>query len=246
MQVLAIDSAMNGCQACIYYVSGDASDVRVLAQEKQGVTRGQAEQLMPMIERVIEKSGTSYSALDLIGVTNGPGAFTGMRIAIATAKAIALAADKPVVGVSTIDAVLDSYLKQQAQGEHIYSFYAVILETKRKDYYFQLFEADISKEHVSIDNILNHTTAMVADASEISAIISTKDVLFIGDAIERFWSERNQTWPSHTVILPDSSSVAKLAVHNYLNKGADSSCEPIYMRGAEIGKAKTIPRVIRA
>jgi tRNA threonylcarbamoyladenosine biosynthesis protein TsaB len=236
---------MNGCQACICEVHEGARGVQVLAQEKQEITRGQAEHIMPIIERVIEKSEISYSSLDIIGVTNGPGAFTGIRIAIATAKAIALAADKCVIGVSTIGAVLDSYLKQETQLEHLYPFYAVILETKRKDYYFQLFEVEMCKERVSKYSVIHYTTAKVVDASEIAAIISTKEVLLIGDAIERFLSECAQSWPSHVVMMPDGSSVAKLAVNSYQTKGSNDGCDPIYLRGAEIGKAKIIPRLIK-
>ena len=242
MRVLAIDSAMNGCQACVCEVS---EETRVLAQETQKATRGQAEHLMPMVERMIEESEVSYSTLDLIGVTNGPGAFTGMRVAIATAKALALASNKPVVGVPTINAVLGSYLSQKTQEERVFPFYAVILETKRNDYYFQMFEVDTRKGCISMDDIVHHTAAIVANASEISAIISTKDVLLIGDAQERFLSECNKTWPSHIIMMPEGGSVAKLAKNIYQTEGGEGVCKPIYMREAEIGKSKTISRVIK-
>lgn len=240
MRVLAIDSAMNGCQACVCDITRGVSEQLILAQEKLEMAKGQAEQLMPMIERVIKNSGISYSALDIIGVTNGPGAFTGMRIAIATAKAIAIAADKPVIGVSTIDAVLDGCMKKLTQNEGWHPYYAVVLETKRKDYYFQMFEVDKEAELV-----LPATGAVVAGASEISAIISTNDVLFVGDAVERLKNECSQNWPSYVVTIPDGSSVAELAVINYLDNGKKCGCEPVYLRGAEIGKAKAIPRTIR-
>ncbi len=241
MQVLTIDSAMNGCQVCVCEVSEDAAREQcILAQEKQETTKGQAEQLVPMIERVIAKSGASYNSLDLIGVTNGPGAFTGMRIAIATARAIAMAADKPVVGVSTIDAVLDSVRMNSTPEEDIYPYCAVVLETKRRDFYFQMFEVDKRK-----DKIFHTTEAIVADASEISSIISTKDVLLVGDAVERLKCECEQNWSSCSVMIPQGASIARLAVLNYLDNEWDGCCKPVYLRGAEIGKAKSVPRAIR-
>ena len=174
MRVLAIDSAMNGCSACVYETHNDEDCTGVvLAEEQLEMSRGQAEHLMPMIQSVMEKSVTEYNNLDLIGVTNGPGAFTGMRIGIATAKAIGLAAGKPVIGVSTFLSVLETYLGQKAVQEErlLYDHYALILETKRKDYYFQMFE-NKGEEGVQakIESMVTNVPAKVASGSEIETI----------------------------------------------------------------------------
>jgi len=245
MQVLAIDSAMNGCQAGVYEINEESQDVCVLAQDKLEVTRGQAEHLMPMIERVMKKSGRVYSDIDLIGVTNGPGAFTGMRIAIATAKAVALAADKPVVGVSTISAVLDSFLSQQTPEEPIFPYCAVILETKRKDYYFQLFELGADIKHASMEAVIEAEPARVASAFEIFSIISKKEAVLIGDAVERLMSECDGARLNQIITMPRGDSIAKLAVSAYKTKGGEYGCKPHYLREPEIGKAKVRPRVLK-
>ncbi|MCK5384062.1 MAG: tRNA (adenosine(37)-N6)-threonylcarbamoyltransferase complex dimerization subunit type 1 TsaB [Alphaproteobacteria bacterium] len=245
MKVLAIDSAMNGCTACICEIGG-AEEIQVLAQEKLEIPRGQAEHLMPMIERVMNNAETTYNTLDLIGVTNGPGAFTGMRIAIATAKAIALAADKPVIGVSTILSVLESYLSIQTYVKTFYPYYAVILETKRKDYYFQMFENIAMSKQATIEELTEVTPARVAGASEISSIISKKDIMLIGDATNRLMSECTRTWPSHEIVMPEGKYVAKLAANFYRKNEKNEECKPVYLREAEIGKAKIKPRLIKS
>ena len=66
--------------------------------------RGHAEALMPLIARVIDRAGLEFAALDRIAVTIGPGSFTGLRVGIAAARGIALAAGKPAVGLSTLAA----------------------------------------------------------------------------------------------------------------------------------------------
>ena len=58
--------------------------------------RGHAEALMPLIARVMERAGIGFADLDRIAVTTGPGSFTGLRVGIAAARGIALAAGKPV------------------------------------------------------------------------------------------------------------------------------------------------------
>jgi len=66
--------------------------------------RGHAEALMPIIGRVIARSGVGFAALDRIAVTTGPGSFTGLRVGLSAARGIALAANKPAVGVTTLTA----------------------------------------------------------------------------------------------------------------------------------------------
>ena len=78
--------------------------------------RGHAEALMPLIGRVIAQSGVAFAALDRIAVTTGPGSFTGLRVGLSAARGIALAANKPVVGVTTLTAYAAPVVSQN--GEH--------------------------------------------------------------------------------------------------------------------------------
>jgi tRNA threonylcarbamoyl adenosine modification protein YeaZ len=68
------------------------------------MARGHAEALMPMVERVMTAAAIGFAALDRIAVTVGPGSFTGLRVGISAARGLGLAADKPVVGVTTLSA----------------------------------------------------------------------------------------------------------------------------------------------
>jgi tRNA threonylcarbamoyladenosine biosynthesis protein TsaB len=69
------------------------------------MTRGHAEALVPLIERVAARTEGGLEALDRIAVTVGPGSFTGIRVGISAARALGLALDIPVVGVSTLAAL---------------------------------------------------------------------------------------------------------------------------------------------
>ena len=59
---------------------------------------------MPLIARVMKEAAIGFAALDRIAVTTGPGSFTGLRVGLSAARGIALAAGKPVVGVTTLTA----------------------------------------------------------------------------------------------------------------------------------------------
>ena len=100
MLILAIDTALDACAAAVL----DTSAGGVIAQESQAMKRGHAEALMPLIARVMKASGVAFAALDRIAATTGPGSFTGLRVGLSAARGIALAAGKPVVGVTTLTA----------------------------------------------------------------------------------------------------------------------------------------------
>src|SRR5438034_9071628 len=94
MRVLAIDTALEACSAAVFDTSSG-----VLASETRGMARGHAEQLMPLITRVMNEGGFEFADLDRIAVTTGPGSFTGLRVGISAARGIALVAGKSSVGV---------------------------------------------------------------------------------------------------------------------------------------------------
>jgi tRNA threonylcarbamoyladenosine biosynthesis protein TsaB len=98
MRVLAIDTALAACAAAVL----DTNHSTVIASETLAMTRGHAEAVMPLIARVMDQSGASFSSLDRIVVTTGPGSFTGLRVGISAARGIALAAGKPAIGLSTL------------------------------------------------------------------------------------------------------------------------------------------------
>src|SRR6266567_973905 len=98
MRVLAIDTALGACSTAVL----DTDLGGVIATESTVMSRGHAEAIMPMIARVMERAGIGFSSLDRIAVTTGPGSFTGLRVGIAAARGIALAAGRPAIGLTTL------------------------------------------------------------------------------------------------------------------------------------------------
>jgi tRNA threonylcarbamoyladenosine biosynthesis protein TsaB len=112
MLILAIDTALDACAAGVL----DTEAAELIAQESLAMKRGHAEALMPLIARVIKAFGKGFDALDRIAVTTGPGSFTGLRVGLAAARGIALAANKPVVGLTTLSAYAAPVVSRN--GEH--------------------------------------------------------------------------------------------------------------------------------
>jgi tRNA threonylcarbamoyladenosine biosynthesis protein TsaB len=111
MLILAIDTALDACAAGVL----DTDAGHLIGWESLPMKRGHAEALMPQIARVINQSGITFAALDRIAVTTGPGSFTGLRVGLSAARGIALAAGKPVVGLTTLTAYAAAVVSEIGQ-----------------------------------------------------------------------------------------------------------------------------------
>ena len=106
MRVLAIDTALEACSAAVL----DTERGGIVASESIPMVRGHAEALMPLVGRVMQKANLEFVELDRIAVTVGPGSFTGLRVGVAAARGIAVAAAKPAVGLTTLAAYAAPYI----------------------------------------------------------------------------------------------------------------------------------------
>ena len=132
MKLLAIDTATTACSAALW------ADGRIVAERAAAMERGQAEALMPMVAEVIAAARpvcpNGFADLDLVAVTTGPGAFTGVRIGLAAAAGMAAAAGIPAVGFTTLEVVAAAQPRTDRP-------LLIALDSKRSDVYCQLFAA---------------------------------------------------------------------------------------------------------
>lgn len=99
--ILAFDTSAAHCAAAV--VSGG----RILGQRDEAMARGQAERLIPLLEELLAETGHGWGDLDGLAVVTGPGNFTGLRLAVAAARGLALGLAIPAVGVTVFEAVAD-------------------------------------------------------------------------------------------------------------------------------------------
>ena len=108
MKILAVDTALGALSAALV-VDGVA-----VAHDWREMARGHAEALAPMVEAVMRRGETAFASLDRLAVTTGPGTFTGQRVGLAFMRALALALKKPLIGVTTLDAMAEDALTRDA------------------------------------------------------------------------------------------------------------------------------------
>jgi tRNA threonylcarbamoyladenosine biosynthesis protein TsaB len=138
MALLAIETCFGAVSAAVQWADGPGTVHVRAAYEEMDI--GHAERLMPMIRGVMADAQVRFSALDALAVTVGPGGFTGLRVGVSAARGLALAADVPVHGTSSL-----AVMARRAIGElralprdHVL---AVIVDARRDALYVQLFDA---------------------------------------------------------------------------------------------------------
>lgn len=105
MKILFLDSATEACTVAVW-VDG------VILSAFELAPRGHAQLLLPMAEKLMAEAGVGYPQLDLVGFSQGPGSFTGVRIATACAQGIALGLDLPMVGISSLATLAQGQLSR--------------------------------------------------------------------------------------------------------------------------------------
>jgi tRNA threonylcarbamoyladenosine biosynthesis protein TsaB len=173
MLILAIDTALDACAAAVL----DTDAGHLIARESQPMKRGHAEALMPLIARVVKEAGIGFAALGRIAVTTGPGSFTGLRVGLSAARGIGLAADKPVVGLTTLTAYAAAVVSENGQHPIISA-----IDARHDQVYFQVVSGNGS-------SLIRPRIAPVAEALEAARFGAP---LLVGNAA-RILAER---WPA--------------------------------------------------
>lgn len=221
MKILTLDSAMTGCSVAFWDVLEDQG-----AFLADALPRGQAERLIPMVLEVLVQAGAGFSDVDCVGVTRGPGAFTGLRVGLAAARALGLAMNKPVIGVTTLEVLCAQAL---AEVSDLPETLTVLIETKRRDFYVQTFGRDSQP--------LDAPSALTGE--EIFQRLKERKTLFTGDAVERFRGFFGDRWPEgwdcHSGNdRPDPRTIARVCA----GKTVETPPEPLYLRGADVSLPK--------
>lgn len=146
MTILAFDASTLACSACVL------KDGKVLSSRylNTGLTHSQT--LLPMIEAVLQDAHLTVDSIDRIGVTVGPGSFTGVKIAVATAKGLAHKNNTPIGAISSLEAL--------AWGLRYDGIVCAVEDARRSMLYNANFDHGVricEDRQISIEDLLNET-----------------------------------------------------------------------------------------
>lgn len=213
--LLAIDTGQAACSVALWR-EGAVAGHRLLPMPK-----GHAEALVPMIEEVQAETGFAFEDLDALAVTVGPGTFTGLRVGLATARGLAVAAGKPLIGVTTLEAIAWPVRREAEEGAAIVASF----DARRNEAYLQCFAPDGT----------GLTEPALASLDDVTAHIPDLPLLCVGTGAElvrdRLSAHTHPIGLSSAAALPDARVVAEIAAGRPL--GADKLPGPLYLRAPD-------------
>lgn len=211
-----MDTATSACSVALW------QDGVIVQHRFETMVRGQAEALAPMIADILKQANVRADVLDLLSVTVGPGAFTGIRIGLATARGIALAANVPCLGLTTTEVIAHDLGDDEVQEGSL----LVALDSKRSDVYVQAFAPD--------RNPITEPQAIEPETLPQWVRGIPGPVRIVGDASAVAF-EVLENLPFDSVRLdgyetPDASVLAALAARRWSKEDAIPSPSPLYLR----------------
>lgn len=135
MKILALDTATERCSVALR-IDGQ------LTERVVDTARGHADLILPMVEEILREAGVSLRDLDGIAYGRGPGAFTGVRIAIGVVQGLAFGADLPAVGISDLAAVAQQVARP---GDRV----LVCMDARMSEVYWATFHCDANSALVA-------------------------------------------------------------------------------------------------
>ncbi len=229
MKILAVDTATKNCSVAIT----DGETVRAELTTVNDQTH--SKHLLEKIHTVIQRAGVSIANLDGFAVTIGPGSFTGLRIGISSIKGLAVALDKPVVGISSLDVLA----QQTAPGSCLV---VPCLDARKGEIYFshyRFINGQLTKEK---EEMVSAPDKVVKDISE--------PCIFVGSGALVYQELIRAKLGALACIAPQSchiiraSTVAYLSMKRFKNDDVDdiTALVPNYIRmsDAELKFAKRL------
>lgn len=213
MYILGIDTTQAACSAAVFC----SRQNRVVSRVYESMQRGHAEALADMVATAMRNAGITLAAIDRFAVTTGPGTFTGVRIGLAAARGFALALDKPLVGISSLEAIARSH------GEFEKGTILAAFDARRHEVYVQLFSAGQAVCEPQLRN-----------SDNLGDLCRVENTHVVGTATGLLCEKYPALICHAAPALPDAAVVARVCA----GRAPQNDLQPLYLRRAD-AKAQT-------
>lgn len=242
--ILAIETSTPACSVAL--VVGDEKFFRY-SEEPRSHTR----LIMGMIDEVLCEAGITVDSLDAVAVTVGPGSFTGLRIGFSTAQGLAFGADIPVIPVSTLQVMAQTYRRKHAADIDCSDIVMPVLDARMGEFNCGAYQLDNSGQFKAVieDQLLSKNNLLeLCENLNPGIIIGDHGPLFESPLSEKplFEGTEINSYPVQA-LYPDAVDLVDIAVSHFAQEGAVPVAEVdlVYLRGTDAWKKHTPLRTIK-
>ncbi len=224
MRILAVDTALGACSVAI------ALDGEVVARAFKPLSRGHAEVLFAMISEVEQEAGLRASDMDRFAVTIGPGTFTGLRVGLSAARGLGLATSKPVLGLTTLQALAAGVAAKDLTSEDVITS---VIDAKRGECYMQMFDPALMPLSVPMIVQLDAAAAALGEALQKAggrAFLVGTGAMLIAERLGQV-THLTQVHLTGAPDQPDAGRLALLAAA--IDDVASAPARPLYLRAPD-------------
>lgn len=224
MRVLVIDTALGLCTAGVFDVEG--ATAAAVGLRSYIMVRGHSERLAGMVRDAVIEAGGGFAGLDRVGVTVGPGSFTGLRVGLAFAQGLGAALGRPVVGLSSLDALAASVVPGPAT--------VALIDARRGQVYGRVWSDGQAAQAAEAWTL--------EQAQQTLSELNAHDLVLVGSG----GSLMAEAFPLATIHALDGPDPAALAL---LTASVDPSAfppRPLYLRAPDATPPTRLPGQARA
>ncbi|MCF8297766.1 MAG: tRNA (adenosine(37)-N6)-threonylcarbamoyltransferase complex dimerization subunit type 1 TsaB [Saprospiraceae bacterium] len=214
--ILNIETATKICSVAL------AKDGELISFREQGGQYSHAELITTFIQEVIADAQIEIKDLDAVSISKGPGSYTGLRIGVSTAKGLCYSLDKPMISVSTLQAMALGAVKVVNDKN---ALFCPMIDAKRMEVYTALFDAD--------DNEVREIKADIIDENSFSEYLAKNKIYFFGDGADK--CRETITHPNaifKSEGLPSAKNMICISEKKFQNKLFEDVAyfEPFYLK----------------
>ncbi|GAB2766689.1 tRNA (adenosine(37)-N6)-threonylcarbamoyltransferase complex dimerization subunit type 1 TsaB [Rhabdobacter roseus] len=233
MLILSLDSSTKGCSAALH------QDGALLSACDLHTDRSSSSMLTTLIQSTVQNAGFALHDLDAIAVAKGPGSYTGLRVAVSTAKGLCYALDKPLIGINTLAAMarqLSTFYEDNASTQGY--LLCPMLDARRMEVYATVFDT-------RLQTILP-TQAVVVQADSFGTLLEKYPIVFFGDGAAKCQPVLGTHPHAHFLsepLHPSARTVGTLATEAFLRAEFEDvvTFEPYYLKDFMGTQPRSLP-----
>ena len=168
--ILQIETATTVCSVAL------SENGRLLACREIDRRNAHAELITLFIEELLHRFNKSYTDLDAVAVSSGPGSYTGLRIGISVAKGLCFALDIPLIAVGTLAAMADGVIEQNAFDSNVSTLLCPMIDARRMEVFTAVFDSN--------GKPVTQVSAEIIDGYSFADLLKGYQILFFGDGAE--------------------------------------------------------------